>query len=64
MIEQPDMLQKTIDWCVSLLNVPTLVKSPIIRSKLTTILTEIVYKKQAEEQRISKTGFSSCENKI
>jgi len=56
-LEIPEFLQKIIDYCVTLLNFPTLVKSPIIRAKLTTILSEIVYKKQFEEQKVQKSGW-------
>jgi len=58
-LEIPDFLQKIIDYCVTLLSYPTLVKNPIIRAKLTTILSEIVYKKQFEEQRIAKSGWGT-----
>lgn len=53
----PNLIQVTIDWAVSLLNQPVLVKSPIIRSKIVGVLCEIVYKKNTEQEHMQKNGL-------
>lgn len=52
----PNLLQYIINWAVLLLDFPSLVKSPIIRSKLSNLLSEIIYKKQAEEEHFNRRG--------
>ncbi len=45
----PSLLRNLIDWVVVFLNAPVLVKSPIIRAKLSATLSELVYKKNSEQ---------------
>jgi hypothetical protein len=45
----PSLLTNLIDWVVLFLNAPVLVKSPIVRAKLSSALSELVYKKQTEQ---------------
>eukprot|EP01114_Cavostelium_apophysatum_P010870 TRINITY_DN2500_c0_g2_i1.p1 TRINITY_DN2500_c0_g2~~TRINITY_DN2500_c0_g2_i1.p1 ORF type:complete len:1245 (-),score=372.21 TRINITY_DN2500_c0_g2_i1:122-3856(-) len=55
----PPLIHLAIDWVVMLLNLPSLVKNPIVRAKLVQVLSEIVNKKRSEEVRITKAGWGS-----